>query len=170
MKHEDYLGQYMAIQKREVQDINDVLVKHFNGECHFEDYPYVTAVMPNQDEPLTAKVMSVKAPISTDFGIFVIPNDYVDDDPIEIGYGDISFGDIDSIFDNMPEPWKSYTFSWDGGDIPKRHEKFAFKCDADAMMAAREFKNRHHIDIISVLEYENCGDGTFAKRRVVVYK
>lgn len=49
-----------------------------------------------------------------------------------------------------------YRFRWDGGDLPRRHEAFSFECDADAMMAAREFMNKHHIDIINVFE----GDGT----------
>ena len=164
MKHEDYLGQYMAIRDKEVSTINKVLTENFNGEYHFEEHPYVTAVMPNQDEPIKAKVMVVKSPISLDCGIFVIPNYYVDDDPIEIGYGDISFDDIDSILDDLPEPMKNYTFKWDGGDLPRRHEAFSFECDADAMMAAREFMNKHHIDMINVFE----GDGT-DMRHIVSY-
>ena len=50
------------------------------------------------------------------------------------------------------EPKKTYTFRWDGGDLPRRHEAFSFECDADAMMAAREFLNKHHLDIINVFE------------------
>ena len=51
---------------------------------------------------------------------------------------------------------KTYTFRWDGGDLPRRHEAFSFECNADAMMAAREFMYKHHIDMINVFE----GDGT----------
>lgn len=65
---------------------------------------------------------------------------------------------------------KQYNFRWDGGELPKRHETFLFQCDADAMMAARKFKNKHHIDVICVNEMQNCGDGSFARRPVVVYK
>ena len=49
---------------------------------------------------------------------------------------------------------KNYSFRWDGGDLPKRHETFTFECDADAMMSAREFLQVHHIDIINVFEGE----------------
>ena len=51
---------------------------------------------------------------------------------------------------------KIYSFRWDGGDLPRRHEAFSFECDADAMMAARKFMYKHHIDMIYVFE----GDGT----------
>ena len=63
---------------------------------------------------------------------------------------------IMKTIDNLPEPKKAYTFKWDGGDLPRRHEAFSFECNADAMMAAREFMKKHHIDIINVFE----GDGT----------
>ena len=59
---------------------------------------------------------------------------------------------------------KTYTYSWDGGDLPRRHETFSFECDADAMMTAREFMNKHHIDIINVFE----GEGT-DMRHIVSY-
>lgn len=59
---------------------------------------------------------------------------------------------------------KTYTFRWDGGDLAKRHEAFSFESDADAMMEAREFMNKHHIDIINVFE----GNGT-DMRRIVSY-
>ena len=58
--------------------------------------------------------------------------------------------------DNLPEPKLAYTFRWDGGDLPRRHEAFSFECNADAMMAAREFMYKHHIDMINVFE----GDDT----------
>ena len=45
---------------------------------------------------------------------------------------------------------KTYTFSWDGGDLPRRHETFSFENDAYAMKEAREFMYKHHIDIINV--------------------
>lgn len=57
---------------------------------------------------------------------------------------------IMKTINNLPEPKKAYTFTWDGGDLPRRHEAFSFECDADAMMAAREFMVYHHIDIINV--------------------
>lgn len=63
---------------------------------------------------------------------------------------------IMKTIDNLPEPKKAYTFRWAGGDLPRRHEAFSFECNADAMMAAREFMYKHHIDIIYVFE----GDGT----------
>ena len=66
--------------------------------------------------------------------------------------------------DNLPEPKLAYTFRWDGGDLPRRHEAFSFECNAQAIMAAREFMNEHHIDIINVFE----GDGT-DMRRIVRY-
>ena len=69
-----------------------------------------------------------------------------------------------SALDNLPEPKKTYTFRWDGGDLPKWHEAFSFECDADAMMAAREFIKKHHIDMINVFE----GDGN-DMRRIVCY-
>ena len=59
---------------------------------------------------------------------------------------------------------KTYTFSWDGGDLPRRHEAFSFECDADAMKTAREFMYKHHIDLINVFE----GNGT-DMRRIVSY-
>ena len=107
MQHEDFLGQYMTIKKKEVAAINKVLVEYFGGEYHFEEHPYVTATIPNIDSPQSAKVMAVKAPVSLDKGILVMPEAYTEwgyDDPIEIGYGDIAFADIDGILDNIPEP------------------------------------------------------------------
>ena len=59
---------------------------------------------------------------------------------------------------------KVYIFRWDGGNLPRRREEFSFECAADAMKAAREFMNKHHIDIINVFE----GDGT-DMRRIVSY-
>ena len=59
---------------------------------------------------------------------------------------------------------KTYTFRWDGGDLPRRRETFSFEYLADAMKAAREFMNKHHIDIINVFE----GDGT-DMRHIVSY-
>ena len=59
---------------------------------------------------------------------------------------------------------KTFTFSWDGGDLPRRHEAFSFECAADAMKVAREFMYKHHIDMINVFE----GNGT-DKRRIVSY-
>lgn len=59
---------------------------------------------------------------------------------------------------------KTYTYRWDGGDLPRRHETFSFECAADAMMTAREFMNKHHIDMINVFE----GNGT-DMRHVVSY-
>ena len=59
---------------------------------------------------------------------------------------------------------KTFTFSWDGGDLPRRHETFSFEYDAEAMKAAREFMNKHHIDMINVFE----GNGT-DMRHIVSY-
>ena len=59
---------------------------------------------------------------------------------------------------------KVYIFRWDGGNLPRRHEAFFFECDADAMMAARDFMYKHHIDIINVFE----GEGT-DMRHIVSY-
>ena len=106
MKHEDFLAQYTALRVKEVTALNDVLKRYFSGEYHFENHPYVTAIIPNSEAPLTAKVMAVKSPVSSDCGILVMPTEYEGwgyDDPIEIGYGDISFGDIDGILDYLPE-------------------------------------------------------------------
>ena len=69
-----------------------------------------------------------------------------------------------SALDNLQEPKKTYTFRWDGGDLPRRHEAFSFECDADAMMTSRKFMKKHHIDMIHVFE----GDGT-DMRRIVSY-
>ena len=52
----------------------------------------------------------------------------------------------------MTMTMKNYSFTWDGGDLQRRHEAFSFECDADAMMAARGFMYKHHIDIINVFE------------------
>lgn len=71
---------------------------------------------------------------------------------------------IMKTIDNLPEPKKTYTYSWDGGDLPRRHETFSFECDAYAMKAAREFLYKHHIDIINVFE----GEGT-NMRHIVSY-
>ena len=49
---------------------------------------------------------------------------------------------------------KNYSFSWGGGDLPKRHETFTFQYVADAMKFAREFLQVHHINIIHVFEGE----------------
>jgi len=99
MQHEDFLGQYMTIKKKEVAAINKVLVEYFGGEYHFEEHPYITATIPNIDSPQSAKVMAVKAPVSLDKGILVLPEAYAG-----WGYGDIAFADIDGILDNIPEP------------------------------------------------------------------
>mgnify|MGYP006388985271 FL=1 len=150
MEHEDFLERYMKIKKEEVTTLNSLLNAHFNGEYHFENHPAVVATVANMGKAVIAEVMAVKAPVTSDSGILVIPDD--DDDAIEIGAGDVAFCDIDGILDCLPEPMKSYAFSWDGGDSPCRHETFEFECDADAMMAARDFMSNHHIDIINVYE------------------
>ena len=49
---------------------------------------------------------------------------------------------------------KNYSFSWVGGDLPKRHETFTFQYVADAMKSAREFLKVHHINTIHVFEGE----------------
>lgn len=59
---------------------------------------------------------------------------------------------------------KTYIFTWDGGNLLRRHQTFHFECDADAMMAARELMYKHHIDIINVFE----GEGT-NMRHIVSY-
>lgn len=59
---------------------------------------------------------------------------------------------------------KVYIFRWDGGNLPRRNEAFFFDSDTDAIMAARNFMNKHHIDIINVFE----GDGT-DMRHIVSY-
>ena len=59
---------------------------------------------------------------------------------------------------------KNYSFSWGGGDLPKRQETFTFQNAADAMKFAREFLQVHHISIIHVFE----GEGKEA-RHVVSY-
>lgn len=59
---------------------------------------------------------------------------------------------------------KTYTFSWDGGALPRRHEVFSFECIAAAMKASREFMSKHHIDMINVFE----GEGT-DMRHIVSY-
>lgn len=64
----------------------------------------------------------------------------------------------------LPETKKTYTYSWDGGDLSRRHEAFSFECDADAMKAAREFLYKHNIDMINVFE----GEGT-DMRHIVSY-
>ena len=69
-----------------------------------------------------------------------------------------------SALDNLQEPKKTYTFSWDGGDLPRRHEAFSFEYVADAMKTAREFMKKHHIDMINVFD----GDGT-DMRHIVSY-
>ena len=65
---------------------------------------------------------------------------------------------------NAVATMKTFTFSWDGGDLPRRHEAFSFECDADAMKEAREFMYKHHIDMINVFE----GKGT-DMRHIVSY-
>lgn len=164
MKHEDFTTQYMHIRDKEVDTLNTAIASHFNGEYHFNDDIYVEATMPNTSTQVQAKLFEVKVPVTSNCGLFVRPEDYVDDDYIEIGYLNIGYGDIDYILDNLPEPMKNYSFRWDGGDLPKRHEAFAFQRDADAMKSAREFLQVHHIDIINVFEGE--GNET---RRVVSY-
>lgn len=59
---------------------------------------------------------------------------------------------------------KAYIFTWDGGNLPRRHETFYFECAADAMKAAREFMVIHHIDNINV--FGSIGDQA---RHVVSY-
>lgn len=165
MRHEDFLGQHMTIQKKEVETLNAVLEEHFNSEYRFSDENiYLEATIPNTSTPVQARLLEVKAPVTSDGGLFVKPVDYVDEDYIETGYLNIGYGDIDCILDNLPEPKKAYTFKWDGGDLPVREAKFEFDCDADAMKSAREFLQAHHIDIINVFE----GEGNEI-RRVVSY-
>jgi len=163
MEHKDFLGLYLSIKNDEVRTLNKLLNAYFNGEYHFENQaakPFVVATLANVDMPVSAKVMAVKAPVTLDSGILVCPEDY--EGTVEIGMDEISFGDIDGIIDCLPEPIKSYTFCLDGGNLPRRHETFKFKCDADAMMASRGFMKCHHIDVINVFE------GKDADRRYVV--
>ena len=165
MRHKDFISQYMQIKQKEVETLNAVLEEHFNSEYRFNNGGiYIEATIPKTSTPVQARLLEVKAPVTCDGGIFVKPVDYVDEDYIETGYLNIAYGDIDYILDNMPEPKKSYTFRWDGGNLPMRETKLEFDCDADAMKSAREFQQANHIDIITVFEGE--GNGT---RRVVSY-
>lgn len=165
MRHEDFTSQYMQIKQKEVETLNDVLEEHFNSEYRFNNGGiYIEATIPKTSTQVQARLLEVKAPVTSDGGIFVKPVDYVDEDYIETGYLNIAYGDIDYILDNLPEPKKAYTFKWDGGNLPVREAKFKFDCDADAMKSAREFLQAHHIDIINVFE----GEGNEI-RRVVSY-
>lgn len=165
MKHEDFLAEYMQIKKKEVETLNTALSDNFDGVYHFDDgIVYVDATMPHTSTPVPARLLEIRAPVTSDGGLFVKPVDYVDVDRIEIGYLDIGYGDIDYVLDILPELWKSYTFIWEGGNLPMRETKDVFDCDADAMKSAREFLKAHHIDIINVFE----GEGK-EKRYVVAY-
>lgn len=169
MQHEDFLNEYRFIKNKEIHALNDALIKHFSGEYHFENHPYVVATYPNTDEPVKAKVMAVKAPISAESGILLQTAEIEcdgDDYDFEVGYMGISFGDIDSILDLLPEPEKEYYFRWDGGDLPRRHERVKFTNDVEAREAARKFKKEHHIDILVVSEMEPCDDGLYASRNL----
>lgn len=166
MKHEDFLGQYIDIKKKETAALNDALERYKGdnpGEYHFkENEPWVMVTPHNADRSSEAKVLAVKAPVTQDCGIFVETVD--DGEKYEVGYLQLAFCDIDTILDNLPEPKKAYILSWDGGNLPRRRETFMFECDADAMKAAREFMVNHHIDIINVFD----GIGNQA-RHVVSY-
>ena len=80
MEHEDFLERYMKIKKEEVTTLNSLLNAHFNGEYHFENHPAVVATVANMGKAVIAEVMAVKAPVTSDSGILVIPDD--DDDAI----------------------------------------------------------------------------------------
>mgnify|MGYP000212972276 CR=1 FL=1 len=99
MQHEDFLNEYRFIRNKEIHALNDALMKHFSGEYHFENHPYVVAAYSNTDEPVKAKVMAVKALISAESGILLQTAEIEcdgDDYDFEVGYMGISFGDIDS--------------------------------------------------------------------------
>lgn len=101
MKHEDFLKKYMDIQKQEVKALNDALAQFPNGEYSWTEdgaaSPYVNY---DDDGVERARVIGVKAPVCGDSGI-TISTEY-GDQPFEVGYKDIVFGDIDGILDNLP--------------------------------------------------------------------
>ena len=102
MRHEDFLQQYVTIQQQEARVLNEALRNMSDKEYHwYADFPYVTAELSNCDGHLDAKVMAVKYPITHHGGILVMPNE--DSEYYEVGWGDLQFGDIDSILDALPE-------------------------------------------------------------------
>ena len=165
MQHEDFLGKYHVIRCEEIGTLNNALTRHFNGEYHFENpYPEVIATYPNTTEPVKAKVIAVKAPILSETGIFLQTSDRDyggNNQTFQVGYLALSFGDINSIIDFLPEPMKQYCFRWDGGNLPRRHEWLSFRCNSEAMSEARKFKEAHHIDKLTVWEVAPCDEKLF---------
>lgn len=102
MTHTDFLQQYVAIQQNEVRTLNETMRNRTDREFHWAaDFPYVTADLSNCDGHLDAKVMAVKFLITAHNGILIMPDE--DNEYYEIGWGDLQFGNIDSIIDALPE-------------------------------------------------------------------
>ena len=170
MKHYDFWAEYSSVKDREIQYLNNILNKHFDGEFDFREtssFPYILTEAGAE----RLMVVGVRAPVTGDGGILVLA-DGADfhETPDNIGADDLCFGCISGILDSLPEPKKNYLFNWDGGDLPRRRDFFEFECDADAMMAARKFMNKHHIDIINVWEVNDVREHPWSKRLVATYE
>ena len=102
MKHSDFLQQHVEAHQDALRTLNITLYHRPDREYHwFADFPYVIAKLDNGEGHTDAKVMAVKYPITHHGGILVMPDE--DSEYYEIGWGNLLFGDIDSILDALPE-------------------------------------------------------------------
>lgn len=107
MKHVNFTAMYNAIKEQEINTLNEALENipedeycgYPAGEIHFTDSPYVTCYPYNNEVSSYLPVMAMKHPVTSDGGILVRD----EDDTIEIGYSDLTFGQIDFLLDCLPE-------------------------------------------------------------------
>jgi hypothetical protein len=102
MTHTDFLQQHLTAHQDALRALNITMYNHPDREYHwFADFPYVVAELDDGEGHIDAKVMAVKCPITHHGGILVMPGE--DREYYEIGWGDLQYGDIDSILEALPE-------------------------------------------------------------------
>ena len=102
MRHSDFLQKHVEGYQDALRALNITMYHRPDREYHwYANYPYVIAELDNGEGHIDAKVMAAKLPITLHDGILVIPNE--DSKYHEIGWGDLQFGDIESIQNALPE-------------------------------------------------------------------
>lgn len=102
MEHVDFLQQHTNIQQDALRALNITMHNRPDQEYHwFADFPYVIAELDDGNGHVDVKVMAAKYPITPHSGILVMPDE--DSEYYEVGWGDLQYGDLDSILDALPE-------------------------------------------------------------------
>ena len=102
MKHADFLQQHVNGHQDALRALNITMYHRPDREYHwFANFPYVIAELNNGEGHTDAKVMAVKYPVTHHSGILLMPNE--DSEYYEIGWGNLQFGDIESILEALPE-------------------------------------------------------------------